>query len=165
MTDEAPKIQIDTDWKAQAQAEKERLAQKEQEKEAERSPEGRELPEADFRTLVGTLASQAIMGLGMRDPQSGKVMVDLEGAKFSIDLLGVLEEKTKGNINDEEIEELTQVLVELRNRFVQITQMIAQQAGAEGAIPGTPGTPGIPEIPGSPLDAGPEGAGSKIIQP
>jgi hypothetical protein len=136
MTDSevTPKLHIDTDWKAQAQAEKERLLRQEQEKKA-RSPasgegaHGREMPVADFRTLTGVLASQAIMGLGaMGDPKSGRIVVDPEGAKFSIDLLGVLEEKTKGNLSHEEASELRSLLAELRARFVQIMQLIAQQA-------------------------------------
>ena len=135
MADDAPKIQVDTDWKAQAQAEKERLAKQEQEKQAQRGETGRDrgLPPADFRTLVGTLASQAIMGLGaMGDPKTGRIVVDLDGSKFAIDLLGVLEEKTRGNLTSDEAGELTQVLVELRNRYVQITQLVAKQAAAPG---------------------------------
>ena len=133
--DTTPKIQVDSDWKVQAQAEKERLTKLEKENEAAQAgdPSGQELPEASFRTLLGTLASQAIMGLGaMADPKTGRVIIDLESAQFSIDMLQVLEEKTKGNLSDEEKDELTQVLSELRGRFVQVTQMIAQQAQAQG---------------------------------
>ncbi|HRP61667.1 MAG TPA: DUF1844 domain-containing protein [Phycisphaerales bacterium] len=124
--EETPKLHIDSDWKAQAQAEKERLAAKE--KEAATQPSAHGLPEASFQALVSVLASQAIMGLGAyADPKSGRVMIDLEGSKFSIDLLAVLEEKTKGNLTAEEAEELKQLLVELRARFVQIAQLVAQQ--------------------------------------
>ena len=69
-----PKLQVDSDWKAQAQAEKDRLARLEAEREKERGakgeggPEG--MPPADFKSLVGVLASQAISGLGMREPAS-----------------------------------------------------------------------------------------------
>ena len=65
------------------------------------------LPQADFKSLMGVLASQAIMGLGaMNDPKTGRVVIDLDGARFSIDLLGVLEEKTKGNLSDEQSKEI-----------------------------------------------------------
>jgi hypothetical protein len=133
MTEEEPKIQIDRDWKAEAQAEKERLADQEQ-AQAESEPAQRpgELPPADFRALVGTLASQAIMGLGaLGDSKTGRMVIDLGTARFSIDLLGVLEEKTKGNISEEEAKELTQALSELRARFVQISNLVAQQSVAE----------------------------------
>ncbi|MHC4949107.1 MAG: DUF1844 domain-containing protein [Planctomycetota bacterium] len=135
---ETPKIQIDSDWKAEAQAEKDRLAAQEAKAaESGTAPPGRggPLPEAEFKTLIGVLASQAIMGLGaMADPNTGRVLIDLEGAQLSIDLLAVLEEKTKGNLSEEEAGELRQVLAELRSRFVQVTQLIARQA-----------TPGAPE--------------------
>ena len=88
---------------------------------------------------MGLLASQAIMGLGAyTDPQSGGVVVDLPGAKFAIDLLGVLEEKTKGNLDEAEGEEIAKVLTELRARFVQVAQLVAQQAEAGGPAPSDP---------------------------
>ena len=134
----APSLHIDSDWKAEAQAEKERLAAAEAKREKTKKDEGhRGLPEANFKSLMSVLASQAIMGLGtMTDPQSGGVVIDLEGARFSIDLLGVLEEKCAGNITDEEARDLKQLTAELRSRFVQITQLLAQQGGGmPGAAP------------------------------
>ncbi|MHC4833338.1 MAG: DUF1844 domain-containing protein [Planctomycetota bacterium] len=136
---DAPKLHIDSDWKAQAEAEKARLAEAEAKvaaqnagKSAGEDGEGRgELPTPDFRGLVGMLASQAIMGLGaMQDPKTGRVVVDLEGSRFAIDLLGMLEEKTKGNLEKEESEELVQVLGELRSRYVQLTKLVASQMAA-----------------------------------
>lgn len=147
--EETPKLQIDSNWKAEAQAEKERLAKQEQEKEkATTGTSARERPpEADFKSLMGVLASQAIMSLGaLGDPKTGRVVIDLEGARFSIELLSVLEEKTKGNLTDEEAKEIAQVLAELRNRFVQITHMVAQQAPPPGAV-STPGVPGPESAP------------------
>jgi hypothetical protein len=127
-----PKIHIDSDWKAEAQKEKERLAAKEAES-AEKRGEQQGLPEPNFNALVSVLASQAIMGLGAYgDPKSGKVMIDLEGSRFSIDLLAVLEEKTKGNLSEEESEQLKQLLTELRSRYVQIAQLVAEQQARGG---------------------------------
>jgi hypothetical protein len=144
MADEqaAPKLHIDSDWKAEAQREKERLAKKEQAtKPAATSAAAKggagaaasrgELPEASFRSLVGMLASQAIMGLGaMADQQTNRVIVDLEGSRFAIDMLDVLEQKTKGNLTEEEAKELRQILAELRSRYVQIAQLVARQMAA-----------------------------------
>ena len=48
-----------------------------------------------------------------------------------------LEEKTKGNLSEEEGEEISKVLTELRSRFVQVAQLVAQQGEAGGAAPGT----------------------------
>jgi hypothetical protein len=116
MAQESPKLHIDSDWKAQAQAEKERLSAKEKQAESTAGDRHR-LPEPSFQALVSVLASQAIMGLGAyADPKSGRVVIDLEGARFSIDLLGVLEEKTKGNLSEQEASDLRQLLAELRKQ-------------------------------------------------
>lgn len=127
-----PQLHIDSDWKAQAQAEKERLARLEAEKSRERETRGgpEEMPPPDFKSLVGMLASQALMGLGAYADEKGRVVVDLVGSRFAIDLLGMLEEKTKGNLNAEESKDLTSVLGELRPRFVQIATLVAQQGRA-----------------------------------
>ena len=129
-----PEILIDSDWKAEAQVEKERLTAAEQ--KSEEKAEARQMPEANFRGLLGTLASQALMGLGMhKDPSGNGVMVDLEGSKFAIDLLDMLVDKTKGNLSDEESTELKQLSQELQNRFVQIAQLVAAQVQEGGAPP------------------------------
>ena len=127
--EQTPKIQVDTDWKAEAQAEKERLAKQEAEREEQGGSEAPgELPPADFKGLIGLLASQAIMGLGAyTDPKSGGVVIDLVGSKFAIDLLAVIEEKTKGNLDEAETTELGQILAELRSRFVQVADAVAKQ--------------------------------------
>jgi hypothetical protein len=130
-----PTLHIDSDWKAQAQAEKERLSRMEEERASGRKGEGRrgaeELPPADFRSLVGLLASQALGGLGTYgDSKTGRVIVDLAGAKFGIDLLGVMEEKTKGNLSPEEAAELREVLAELRSRYVHFHDLLTRQQAA-----------------------------------
>ena len=132
-----PKLHVDTDWKAEAQAEKASAAKAAEKTQGGDPAQQGELLPADFKSLMGLLASQAIMGLGAyTDPQSGGVVVDLPGAKFAIDLLGVLEEKTKGNLDESESEEMTKVVTELRSRFVQIAQLVAQQrSGSAAACP------------------------------
>ncbi|MEM1423287.1 MAG: DUF1844 domain-containing protein [Planctomycetota bacterium] len=145
-----PKIIIDSDWKAEAQAEKEKLAEQEAASAEQGGPAGAQgkLPPADFRTLVGMLASQAIMYMGgVADPQTGKAMFDPEASTHLIDLLAVLEEKTQGNLSDEESKELSGVVNELRSRFVELAQMIAQQQAAGGVPGGMPGGAG----PGGPV--------------
>jgi len=142
-----PKIIVDDDWKSQAQAEKEKLAEQAK-AEPEASAEGG-LPEnITFTDLVRMFATQALMYMGaFPDPQTGKATVALDVAKMNIDLLGVLEEKTKGNLDDEEKELLEGSARELRGQFVEISKML-QQAQAEGRI-GPDGT----------LNAAPGGAG------
>ena len=93
---------------------------------------------------MGLLASQAIMGLGAYpDPETGGAVVDLVGSKFAIDLLAVLEEKTAGNITDDESKEMSEVLAQLRTRFVQIADAVTQQQARAAAGEGMP-TPGAP---------------------
>ena len=127
-----PKIHIDSDWKSQAQAEKDKLKEMDAASEAKSSQGRGELPPAEFKTLVGTLASNAVMSLGgMQHPETGQMMVDIEGAKLYIDLLDVLEEKTKGNLDDEEAQYLQQIAHELRTRFVEFSRAVAEQMSKE----------------------------------
>ncbi len=159
MPDDAPKLHIDADWKEQAQAEKEKLSQKID--DSPRQPGPDELPPADMRALVGSLASQALMGLGAyADPQTGRAMIDLMGSRFAIDLLGVLEEKTKGNLTPEEASELKEVLSELRQRFVQIASMIQQQMAKD---PASVQFMGRPESAPGATDA--PAAGPRLVMP
>jgi hypothetical protein len=125
MADEEKKIIIDEDWKAQAQKEKESL--KEQEKvEHEKKDEPRpRMPEANFSGLVSMLATQAFYALGLIQPEENKdkkIEPDWDIAKFNIDMLGMLEEKTQGNLSEEEVGMLKQTLEQLRMLFVQLTK-------------------------------------------
>lgn len=121
-----PKIIIDSDWKAEAEKEKERLAQ-EVETEKAHAPLG----QPTFLHLVNMLAMQATIALGgMRGPQGETIPPDPELARFHIDMLGVIEEKTKGNLNEEETRTLGAVLHELRTMFVQLAQLAARQPKA-----------------------------------
>lgn len=131
--DQTPKIIVDDDWKSQARAEKEKL--KETAPPKADGGEGGRLPEkVDFDHLLEVLVTQALMYMGgFPDPQTGQAMIALDLAKFHIDLLGVVEEKTAGNLSKDETERLTGVLRELRSRFVEISQAVAK-AAAEGKI-------------------------------
>lgn len=124
--DEGSKIHIDSDWKAQAQAEKQKLA--EQDKAgAAGSPGGAGagapggMPPATFESLVSTMATQAMFAMGaIPDPRTGQRMQHLDLARHHIDMLGVLEEKTKGNLSDEESKMLSGTTYELRSRYIQL---------------------------------------------
>lgn len=138
--DQAPKIIVDDDWKSQARAEKEKLKDSGAPK-ADPGAAGRLPDKVDFDHLLEVLVTQALMYLGgFPDPQTGQAMIALDLAKFHIDLLGVVEEKTRGNLSEEEKERLTGVLRELRTRFVEISQAVAR-AAAEGKIDPKAGGP------------------------
>jgi len=117
------RIHVDSDWKKQARAEKERLA-REVEGRGPTAHAGRagRMPEASFTTLVQTLATQAALFMSSeRDPRTGRSLQNLDLAKHHIDLVGVLEEKTKGNLTDEEKRLLDSILYELRLAYVSAT--------------------------------------------
>jgi len=78
------------------------------------------LPPMDFSTLVLSLASSVVAHMGeMPRPDTGKTEKNLPLAKQTIDLLGVLQEKTRGNLTKEESDLLESLLYELRLKYVQ----------------------------------------------
>ncbi len=82
-------------------------------------PGGDDLPPIDFNTFVLSMSTSVLVNLGAApDPSTGQVDVDLAVARQTVDLLGLIEEKTRGNLTGEEERLLTQVLYELRMRFV-----------------------------------------------
>jgi hypothetical protein len=172
MSEEQPSLQIDTDWKRQAQEEKKRLAEQQREREQQRAqaanagaaaPVGapvvgdltgvapgsvaaaatgaaatgaapapgrpadgrgrRELPPASFATLVQSLMTQALLYLGEVPTASGPVL-NLDMAKHQMDLLTLLEDKTRNNLTEEEQRLLDTVLYQLRMRFVDVASQM-----------------------------------------
>ena len=87
------------------------------------------LPPATFDFLIFSLRAQAEMQLGLMHfgkPEE-KPEPDLELARHSIDMLGVLDQKTKGNLTLEEQRMLENSLTELRYRYVQVRDEVAQK--------------------------------------
>ena len=80
-------------------------------------------PSLTFTTFVISLASSAAIHFGdLPDPTTGEAAsVNLDGASQMIDILALLEEKTRGNLTAQERQVLEQVLYELRLRFVEAT--------------------------------------------
>ena len=78
-------------------------------------------PPLSFTAFVLSLASTAAIHFGdLPDPQSGqRVEPNLDGAQQMIDILALLDQKTRGNLSIEERQVLDQVLYELRLRFVE----------------------------------------------
>ena len=78
------------------------------------------LPEINFPTFIFSLHSSVLMQLGLiEDPVSGKNMKNLPAAKQTIDILGMLEEKTRGNLTNEEENMLKNILYDLRIMYVK----------------------------------------------
>src|SRR5262245_46292226 len=127
MADEK-KIIIDEDWKSQVQAEKEAAA-----KEVNPSPaaaaaqpgsagaRGYQMPPASLEMLVTTLATESLMALGqIPHPQTGQPIFEPVQAKYLIDTIEVLKDKTKGNTTPQETQLMEEILHQLRMAYVQL---------------------------------------------
>ena len=123
---EDKKIIIDEDWKKEAQREKERRAAQEEaeKKKAEEKTHRGPLPKGNFAALVSMLVTQALFALGLlevKGQQGQKKEPDPELAKYNIDMLETLEEKTKGNLTEEEKAVLENTLNQVRMAYVDVT--------------------------------------------
>ncbi len=139
-------LNIDSDWKKQAQAEKKRLAEQEaQARTASAAPAGvigqaataaataplpsgrtQSAPKANFANLVQSLVTQILVYLGEVSMRGGRPMLDLDLAKYNLDMLGVLEEKTVNNLDADEKQLLDTVLYEMRMRFLSVASRHAE---------------------------------------
>ena len=77
--------------------------------------------EMTFQLLIMSLSTTALVQLGLApNPANGKTEKDLMNAKQTIDILGILEEKTKGNLTPEESHLLEQCLYDLKMSYVSL---------------------------------------------
>ncbi len=139
-----PEIDITSDesWKDQVRRENEQIEAEYQSKKAaddasanppdEATGDKREmgpLPPPTFHSIVNIFSTQAMVGLGAfadpNDPSSGP---QLEIARHFIDVLGVLEQKTAGNLTPEESRLLTATLHELRMVFLEVSRQSSSKA-------------------------------------
>jgi hypothetical protein len=97
-------------------------------------------PAMSFDQLVQSVYMTSIMQLGGTTQEGQQPQVDILGARQSIDMLSVLEEKTKGNLSTEESRLLESALFELRMAFLEVTQALARSAASKA--PGGAGRPG-----------------------
>jgi Domain of unknown function (DUF1844) len=83
-------------------------------------PDHESLPEINFSTFVISLSTQALMHLGeIANPLSGKSETDIPVAKHMIDILGMLREKTHGNLDAGEERLIEDILFDLRMKYVE----------------------------------------------
>ncbi len=133
MADEEKKIIIDEGWKDQVEREK-----KDALNAAARGPEEEGVDDqnvdACFEALVGGLAGQAMLSLGLLAPEGvDEVVVSLDEAKHVIDTLIMLHGKTKGNLTDHENEGLAGTIGELERAYaVRSQQVMETSMGAAG---------------------------------
>lgn len=98
-----------------------------------KAPDTGNLGPVSFEHLVQSMYVTAMMSLGAGTRPGEKPRVDLMGARQTIDLIGVLQEKTKGNLTKDEQRLLESALFELRMMFLEITNAIARNASAPKA--------------------------------
>ena len=119
-------IESDENWKQQAQREKEKLADEktpQEEASAQKTTPTGPLPPANFITLINSMVLQTLHCLGrMDDPAGPRSEVNFDLAKYHIDMLQVLEEKTKNNLTDQESNALAVALHEVRMQYVHASQ-------------------------------------------
>jgi hypothetical protein len=115
---EEKKIIIDDDWKSQVAAEKEVLKQEAAEQPTE-PPQPMEMPPASFEMLMTMFATEAMAALGqLPNPVNNELSINIEHARYAIDMLQMLEEKTKGNLDPNEAKTIEDLLHQLRMLFV-----------------------------------------------
>jgi len=130
--EEPKKIIVDEDWKHEAQREKEVLAAKEAEEQKtepaeEESPRrGGPLPEGNLAALISMLTTQTLFALGFLQIKGEEEREpDLDLARYNIELLTSLEEKTKGNLTTQEQQLLKNTLSELRMGYVSVANQLS----------------------------------------
>lgn len=92
------------------------------------NPAAGAIPAVTFEHVIQSIYLSAIVALGAGTEPGQKARIDILGARQSIDMLGVLQEKTKGNLTDKELSLLQNALFEARMMFLEVTNAIAQQA-------------------------------------
>lgn len=114
--EETPHIIVDSDWKEQARREKEEL-----DRQTREQPAQGQLPPPNLGEIVQMILIQASLGLGgFQDPNTGQVVPpNLAVAKHYIDLLDLLLNKTRNNLDQNEQAMMEGALHELRMAFVE----------------------------------------------
>lgn len=90
---------------------------------ADQNTEHAGMPEVTFSTFILSIGSSALVQLGeVPDPESGQMMENLLAAKHSIDILSMLQEKTKTCLDKDEEQLLDTLLYDLRMKYVMKTK-------------------------------------------
>ena len=111
------------------------------------NPGAEHMPEMTFERVIQSLYMQALLQLGGATEPGQPPQVDLLGARQTIDMLDIIDKKTKGNLTEAESKLVDTALFELRMGFLEITQALARQAQAkQTGAPPPPGASGGPKI-------------------
>ena len=130
---------VDESWKEQVEKERETLSsepvkpaqgQRPQEpppaasrQQPQQPRRGGAPPQSEFAMFLSSLSMQAMLALGeITHPATGLAQPDLEQARYLVDVIGLLQEKTQGNLSPDEAALLDGLLYELRMKYVEKTQ-------------------------------------------
>lgn len=102
--------------------------QEESQEKEETSEEPITLPPVTFENFIFGLYNTALFHLGYRDPESGKIIVNLPLARHTIDTIGMIQEKTKGNLTVPESNLSENLLYELRMSYLRTSKHVEEEA-------------------------------------
>jgi len=109
--DEQNKKKVDESWKEAVLKEKKEEIQK---------PDATQVPEVDFMNFITSLSLQSLISLGeIESPFTEKKEVNIKQARFLIDTLDMIKQKTEGNLTEEESKMLDTMLYELKMKYVE----------------------------------------------
>ena len=121
MSDDPPKIIVDEDWKSQVEREKAEYQHHHDPVAAGSDPDDPVMPAASYPLFISMLASEAMIALGqIPNPATGEFSPRRNQAKYLIDTIAMLHEKTRGNVEPEESRQVEALLHQLRMDFVQM---------------------------------------------
>lgn len=124
-----------TSAEQQAQKDAYRRSSKELDARVELSGHSAKELEMTFERFVASLYMTAMLQLGLMHEEGGQPRIDLIGARQTIDTLGLLSEKTKGNLTPREETFLQNSLYELRMAYVEVTNTLARPPQAPQSTP------------------------------
>ena len=102
-----------------------------------------------FMTFLGGLAQQALMQMGeIESPFSGQREVDIQGARYTVELLNVIQIKTRNNLTADESAAIDEAIQDLKARYVEVAREVQRQMAAQAQKAGVPGMPGMRPGPG-----------------
>lgn len=110
-----PEKTVDEEWKKTVQEEKETVGEEKPEQKTKQR-----IPEASFNLFISSLVTQILINLGeVENPFNKKKEQNLDQAKFIIDTLQIIRDKTRGNLSDDEEKYLDTMLYDLRMRYIE----------------------------------------------
>jgi hypothetical protein len=135
VADEAPVPAPPTTAEQELQADAYRKSAKELDARVELSGHSAQDLEMTFERFLASLYMTAMLQLGLMHQEGGQPRIDIVGARQTIDTIGLISEKTKGNLTATEQNFLQNSLYELRMAYVEVTNALARPPQATGTGP------------------------------